>query len=277
MLEYTEAQKECNRFRCVKPANAIIAHADFLNLNRNKSWWISYQIHFAFASETTSRHLSELLSAGFSLLCVCVRAGDSRQSSGSYDFCRGLKSIDCSFDWSGIQIVLFLYTKGVRDKYRLQKLAGEPRTQLPNVNKVSNQNCWLMITAPEHIAVTTAVLQKPADPLFSISASFQRCYSHGRQPMAPSLAWCVPGLPRLIGLTFSFWILECWLTSVETLDWESPLHLFTCRTRERRHDSITEPLQEHTVCLRADTSTNRCTHSNRHLHELLYQPLLYTC
>lgn len=71
-------------------------------------------------------------------------------------------------------------TKGVRDKYRLQKLAGEPRTQLPNVNKVSNQNCWLMITAPEHIAVTTAVLQKPADPLFSISATFRRCYSHGR-------------------------------------------------------------------------------------------------
>lgn len=37
-------------------------------------------------------------------------------------------------------------TKGVGDKYRLQKLAGEPRTQLPNVNKVWNKllDWWLL-------------------------------------------------------------------------------------------------------------------------------------
>lgn len=84
-----------------------------------------------------------------SLLCVCVRAGDSRQSSGSYDFCRGLKSIDCSFDWSGVQIVLFLdlqrqKVSGISIGCRSLQGSREHSSQMSTRYQTKTVDWWLL-------------------------------------------------------------------------------------------------------------------------------------
>ena len=200
MLEYTEAQcwvgreKDYNRFRCVKPANAIIAHADFLNVNRIKSWWISFQIHFASASETTSRHLSELLSARFSLLCVCLvleihvshpgrtTSGEGWNQSAAVliDLAVRLRYLRGSTKTkvSGISMCCRSlqgsqeHSSQMSPRYRTNCLI-DPKSM--EAMSMPMTNCRLMITAPEHIAVNTAAGQL-ACTLCS-SAKCQRCYS----------------------------------------------------------------------------------------------------
>ena len=105
-VEFGEKKKKyIYQIQVREPANVITVHTVRVDLI---FWiWIGsnpreslYQIHLASASETSSWHLSELLSARFSLLCVCLAQGrhaeDSRQSSRTYDFWR---ANELTLDW----------------------------------------------------------------------------------------------------------------------------------------------------------------------------------